>query len=248
MRDTSQRQARRGFLGTLGLAAVTGAGCSSLSGTQSSQSGIGGSESSGSAATPGKSETPAQTDDGTHHDENGHGHTHTGGGHQHVEDHTHDSDHAGNDSETEAADEAELAAFESNLRKWFVDIDSLAVVDSRVRLTYVTQSTRSHELAAGIETVVVSFIQAYTDEWSVRGLDAEVVERSGDVIGYWRTESRWVEPVVEGHETRTALLERTLNTHHGRLTRDHDHGETGTDHSRTESGHEHRNGTEHPDH
>jgi len=245
MPDTSQRPTRRGFLGTLGLAAVTSAGCSSLSGTQNSQSGVG---ASGSAATPGRSETPAKTGDGTHHDESGHGHTHTDGGHEHGEGHTQESDHADSDHGAEGTDETELAAFESNLRKWFVDIDSLAVVDSRVRLTYVTQSTRSHELAAGIETVVVSFIQAYTDDWGVEGLDAEVIEPSGDVMGYWRTESRWVEPVVEGHETRTALLERTLDTYHGRLTRDHDHGETGTDHSGNESSHEHHNGTEHPDH
>jgi len=243
MPDTSQRPTRRGFLGTLALAAVTTAGCSSLGGTQNSQPGVG---ASGSTASPGGSETPAQTDDEGHRDESGHGHTHTDGGNEHGEEHTQDSEHAGNDAESAA--ETELAAFESNLRKWFVDIDSLTVEDSRVRLTYVTKSTRSHELAAGIETVVVSFIQAYTDDWGVDGLDAEVIEPSGDVMGYWRTESRWVEPVVEGHETRTALLERTLDTYHGRLTREHDHGETGTDHSENESSHQRHNGTEHADH
>jgi len=246
MPDTSQRPTRRGFLGTLGLAAVTTAGCSSLSGTQSGQSGDTGT--GGSTAPPEASETPAQTDDKGHRDESRHEHgqTYTDDGDEHGEEYTRDSEHP--DHDAEGATETELAAFESNLRKWFVDIDSLAVEDSRVRLTYVTKSTRSHELAAGIETVVVSFIQAYTDDWGVDGLDAEVIEPSGDVMGYWRTESRWVEPVVEGHETRTALLERTLDTYHGRLTRDHDHGKTGTDHSGNESGHEHRNGTEHPDH
>ncbi|EMA19600.1 hypothetical protein [Haloarcula amylolytica] len=242
MTDASQRRSRRGFLGTLALAAATSAGCSSLGGTQNSQSDDIGA--SGSTATPETGETPARGDDGAHHDE-AHGHTHTDGGHDHGEGHSHDSEHAGGDDEAGGAADTELAAFESNLRKWFVDIDSLAVEDSRVRLTYVTKSTRGHELAAGIETVVVSFIQAYTDDWGVEGLDAEVIEPSGDVMGYWRTESRWVEPVVEGHETRTALLERTLDTYHGRLTRDHDHA--GTDHSGNESSHQH-NGTEHADH
>lgn len=221
MRDTSQRRSRRGFLGTLALAAVTSAGCSSLGGTQNGQPGDTGA--GGSAATSGASETPAQAGDG----------------------HSHDDEQAGSDDETDIPADTELAAFESNLRKWFVDIDSLAVEDSRIRLTYVTKSTRSHELAAGIETVVVSFIQAYTDDWGVDGLDAEVIEPSGDVMGYWRTESRWVEPVTEGHETRTALLERTLDTYHGRRTRDHDHA--GTDHSGNENTHQH-NGTEHADH
>ncbi|RKS80862.1 hypothetical protein BDK61_0121 [Haloarcula quadrata] len=238
MRDTSQRRSRRGFLGTLALAAVTSAGCSSLGGTQNGQPGDTGA--GGSAATSETSETPAQAGDGAHHDE-AHGHTHTDGGHDHSDGHSHD----GSDDEADIAADTELAAFESHLREWFVDIDSLAVEDSRIRLTYVTKSTRSHELAAGIETVVVSFIQAYTDDWGVEGLDAEVIEPSGDVMGYWRTESRWVEPVAEGHETRTALLERTLDTYHGRRTRDHDHAET--DHSGTESIHQH-NGTEHADH
>ncbi|EMA22551.1 hypothetical protein [Haloarcula argentinensis] len=241
MADTSQRQSRRGFLGTLALAAVTSAGCSSLGGTQNGQQGDTGA--GGSTVTPEASDTPAQADDGAHHNE-ANGHTHTDGGHDHGDGHSHD----GSDDEADIAADTELAAFESHLRKWFVDIDSLAVEDSRVRLTYVTKSTRGHELAAGIETVVVSFIQAYTDDWGVEGLDAEVIEPSGDVMGYWRTESRWVEPVVEGHETRTALLERTLDTYHGRLTRDHDHGEAETDHSGNESTHQHHNGTEHADH
>ncbi|GGK67152.1 hypothetical protein [Haloarcula sebkhae] len=240
MRDTSQRRSRRGFLGTLALAAVTSAGCSSLGGTQNGQQSNTGA--SGSTVTPEASDTPAQADDRAHHDE-ANGHTHTDGGHDHGDGHSHD----GSDDEADIEADTELAAFESNLRKWFVDIDSLAVEDSRIRLTYVTKSTRSHELAAGIETVVVSFIQAYTDDWGVDGLDAEVIEPSGDVMGYWRTESRWVEPVVEGHETRTALLERTLDTYHGRLTRDHDHGEAETDHSGNENTHQH-NGTEHADH
>ncbi|KAA9399171.1 hypothetical protein Har1130_13280 [Haloarcula sp. CBA1130] len=244
MPDTSQRRSRRGFLGTLALAAVASAGCSSLGGTQNSQSGDTGA--GGSTATPEASEMPA-ADDGAHHDES-HGHTHADGGHDHGEGHSHDSEHADSDDEADGATDTELAAFESNLRKWFVDIDSLAVEDSRIRLTYVTKSTRSHELAAGIETVVVSFIQAYTDDWEVDGLDAEVIEPSGEVMGYWRTESRWIEPVVEGHETRTALLERTLDTYHGRLTREHDHGERDTDHSENESSHQHHNGTEHADH
>jgi hypothetical protein len=228
MTDTSQRRSRRGFLGTLALAAVTSAGCSSLGGTQNSQSDDTGA--GGSTATPEASEMPAQGDDGAHHD--------------HGDGHSHGGEHAGSDDEADGAADTELAAFESNLRKWFVDIDSLAVKDSRVRLTYVTKSTRSHELAAGIETVVVSFIQAYTDDWGVEGLDAEVIEPSGDVMGYWRTESGWVEPVVDGHETRTTLLERTLDTYHGRRTRDHDHA--GTDHGGNESSHQH-NGTEHAD-
>jgi hypothetical protein len=190
---------------------------------------------------------PTEADDRAHHDE-AHGHTYADGGHDHGEGHSHGSEHTGSDDEADGASDTGLAAFESNLRKWFVDIDSLAVEDSRIRLTYVTKSTRGHELAAGIETVVVSFIQAYTDDWGVEGLDAEVIEPSGEVMGYWRTESRWVEPVVDGHETRTTLLERTLDTYHGRLTRDHDHGETGTDHSENESTHGHRNETEHPDH
>jgi len=246
MPDTSRRRSRRGFLGTLALAAVASAGCSSLGGTQNSQSGDTGSD--GSTATPEASEMPTEADGGAHHDE-AHGHTHADG-----EGHSHGSEHTGSDDDAGGAADTGLAAFESNLRKWFVDIDSLAVEDSRVRLTYVTKSTRGHELAAGIETVVVSFIQAYTDDWGVEGLDAEVIEPSGEVMGYWRTESRWVEPVVDGHETRTALLERTLDTYHGRLTRDHDHGETGTDHSGSESTHQHRNETEHhnetehPDH
>ncbi|WP_434531422.1 hypothetical protein ACODNH_11810 [Haloarcula sp. NS06] len=242
MRDTSQRRSRRGFLGTLALAAVTSAGCSSLGGTQNGQPGDTGA--GGSAATSGASETPAQAGDGAHHDE-ARGHTHTDGSHDHGDGHSHDDEQAGSDDETDIPADTELAAFESNLRKWFVDIDSLAVEDSRIRLTYVTKSTRSHELAAGIETVVVSFIQAYTDDWGVDGLDAEVIEPSGDVMGYWRTESRWVEPVAEGHETRTELLERTLDTYHGRRTRDHDHA--GTDHSGNENTHQH-NGTEHADH
>jgi hypothetical protein len=241
MPDASQRRSRRGFLGTLALAAVTSAGCSSLGGTQKSQSDDTGA--GGSTATPEASEMPAQGDDGAHHDE-AHGHTHTDGGHDHGDGHSHGGEHAGSDDEADGAADTELAAFESNLRKWFVDIDSLAVEDSRVRLTYVTKSTRSHELAAGIETVVVSFIQAYTDDWGVEGLDAEVIEPSGDVMGYWRTESGWVEPVVDGHETRTALLERTLDTYHGHRTRDHDHA--GTDHGGNESSHQH-NGTEHAD-
>ncbi|EMA29014.1 hypothetical protein [Haloarcula japonica] len=244
MSGTSQRRSRRGFLGTLALAAVTSAGCSSLSGTQNSQSGDTGA--GGSTATPEASDTPAEADDGAHHDE-ADGHTHADDGHDHGEGHSHDGEHAGSDDEAGGAADTELAAFESHLREWFVDIDSLTVEDSRVRLTYVTKSTRSHELAAGIETVVVSFIQAYTDDWEVEGLDAEVIEPSGDVMGYWRTESRWVEPVVEGHETRTALLERTLDTYHGRRTRDHDHGGAETDHSGNESTH-HHNGTEHTDH
>ncbi|MDT3436946.1 hypothetical protein [Haloarcula sp. 1CSR25-25] len=236
MPDASQRRTRRGFLGALGLAVVASAGCSGLGGTQNGHPG--GVGASGPTATPDAGEAPTQTDDGGHHDESGHTHTDGGG------EHTHGSEHA--NSDPEVAGETELAAFESHLREWFVDVDSLAVEDSRVRLTYVTKSTRSHELAAGIETVVVSFIQAYTDDWGVEGLDAEVIEPSGDVMGYWRTESRWVEPVVEGHETRTALLERTLDTYHGRLTRDHDHG--GADHSGNESSHRHDNGTEHADH
>ncbi|GCF13453.1 hypothetical protein Harman_13880 [Haloarcula mannanilytica] len=239
MTDTGQRRTRRGFLGTLGLAAVTSAGCSSLGGTGDSQSVR--VEASGSTATPDTSATPTQTDETKHHDD---AHDHADDEHEHGEDHTHHGGHADSHDETEAAAGTELAAFESNLRKWFVDIDSLAVEDGRVRLTYVTKSTRGHELAAGIETVVVSFIQAYAEDWGVEGLDATVIEPSGDVMGYWRTESRWVEPVVEGHETRTALLERTLDTYHGRLTRDHDHGESGTDHNGTESGHQHHNGTE----
>ncbi|RLM45161.1 hypothetical protein DVK00_12010 [Haloarcula sp. Atlit-47R] len=241
MRDTSQRRSRRGFLGTLALAAVTSAGCSSLGGTQNSQPGNTGA--GGSTAT--SEGTPTQADTGAHHDE-AHGHTHTDGGHDHGEGHSHGGEHAGSDDEAADSADTELAAFESNLRKWFVDIDSLAVEDGRIRLTYVTKSARGHELAAGIETVVVSFIQAYTDDWGVEGLDAEVIEPSGEVMGYWRTESRWVEPVTEGHETRTALLERTLDTYHGRLTRSHDHA--GTGHSENESTHQHHNGTEHADH
>ncbi|NLV07776.1 twin-arginine translocation signal domain-containing protein [Haloarcula rubripromontorii] len=233
MRDTSQRRSRRGFLGALAVAAVTTAGCSSLGGTQNSQPGDAGA--GGAAET--SEETPTQADSGAHHDD-AHGHTHADGSHNH------DGEHAGSDDEAASAADTELAAFESHLRKWFVDIDSLAVEDSRIRLTYVTKSTRGHELAAGIETVVVSFIQAYTDDWGVEGLDAEVIEPSGEVMGYWRTESRWVEPVTEGHETRTALLERTLDTYHGRLTRDHDHA--GADHS--ENGTHHDNETEHADH
>ncbi|WP_336337473.1 hypothetical protein [Haloarcula brevis] len=238
MPDASQRRTRRGFLGTLALAVATSAGCSGLGSTRNSQPGVG----SGSTATPDAPETPARTAGEPHHDESGH--THADG------EHTHD-DHGEGDADggdLDADPGTRLAAFESHLREWFVDVDSLAVEDDRVRLTYVTETTRSHELAAGIETVVVSFIQAYTDDWGVEGLDAEVIEPAGDVMGYWRTESRWVEPVVEGHETRTALLERTLDTYHGRLTRDHDHDSTGTGHGGTESGHQHRNGTEHADH
>jgi hypothetical protein len=236
MPDASQRRTRRGFLGTLALAVATSAGCSSLGGTRNSQpGGVGAGEPT---ATPDATETPARTTSEAHHDESGH--THADG--DHGEEHAHD-EHGDHDEDRahDADPGTELAAFESHLREWFVDVDSLAVEDGRVRLTYVTKTTRSHELAAGIETVVVSFIQAYTDDWGVEGLDAEVVEPSGDVMGYWRTESRWVEPVVEGHETRTALLERTLDTYHGRRTRDHDHGGN-------ESSHQHQNGTEHVGH
>ncbi|AUG46236.1 hypothetical protein BVU17_01400 [Haloarcula taiwanensis] len=240
MWDTSQRRSRRGFLGTLAVAAVTTAGCSSLGGTQNSQPG----DTGAGGATATAEGTSTQADTGAHHDET-HGHTHTNGSHDHGDGHSHDGEHAESDDEIDGATDTELAAFESHLREWFVDIDSLAVEDGRIRLTYVTKSTRGHELAAGIETVVVSFIQAYTDDWGVEGLDAEVIEPSGDVMGYWRTESRWVEPVAEGHKTRTALLERTLDTYHGRLTRDHDHA--GTDHGGNESGHQH-NGTEHAAH
>lgn len=240
MPDTSQRSTRRGFLGTLTLAAVSSAGCSGLGGTQNRQPGPGASESSGSTATVDRSETPTRTANEAHHDE-AHGHTHTDG-----EEHTQDIEHA--DHDTEATTGTGLAAFESTLRKWFVDIDSLAVEDGRVRLTYVTKSTRGHELAAGIETVVVSFIQTYSEDWDVAGLDATVIEPSGEEMGYWRTESRWVEPVVEGHETRTALLERTLDTYHGRLTRDHSHEESGPSQNRTESGHQHHNGTKRTHH
>jgi len=102
MPDASQRRSRRGFLGTLGLAAVTSAGCSSLGGTQNGQSDD--TEAGGSTATPEASEMPAQTDDGTRRDENGHGHTHTDDGHDHREEHSH-SEHTGHDAEGAAESE-----------------------------------------------------------------------------------------------------------------------------------------------
>ncbi|WP_241692699.1 hypothetical protein [Haloarcula salina] len=222
MRDVSQRSTRRGFLGTLALAAASSAGCSGFGASSGQSDPTGASGSSPETAAP--TRTPTEAD----HE---HGHDHSTEDSDHDEAHTHE-DHA------DAA--GPLGSFESSLRERFVDVESLSVEDGRVRLTYVTQSTRSHEIAAGIETVVVSFVQAYADDWRVDGLDAKLIEPSGTVMGYWRTETRWARPVVSGHETRTALLERTLDTYHGRLTRDHSHGDGGSENS--EGAHDHSDG------
>lgn len=218
MRDASQRSTRRGFLGTLALAVASSAGCSGFGSSAGQSNPAGATESSVATAAP--TRTLAHTDHEGHATEDG-------GPDEH---HTHE-DHA--------AAAGQLESFESRLRERFVDVESLRVEDGRVRLTYVTQSTRSHEIAAGIETVVVSFVQAYADDWRVDGLDAKLIEPSGAVMGYWRTETRWARPVAAGRETRTALLERTLDTYHGRLTRDHTHGDGESEHSHNETDTEH---------
>lgn len=239
MRDASQRSTRRGFLATLALAAASSAGCSGFGASPGQSDPAGGSGSS--AETAAATRTPAETG-------------HENGEHSH--DHGHDEDHTREDHADAAGP---LGSFESLLDERFVGVESLRVEDSRIRLTYVTRSTRSHEIAAGIETVVVSFVQAYADDWRVDGLDAKLIEPSGTVMGYWRTETRWARPVAAGQETRTALLERTLDTYHGRLTRDHTHGDADSDgsedthdqgdgtgeHSHTDDGHSHDNGDGH---
>ncbi|WP_424002271.1 hypothetical protein ACOZ4I_01370 [Haloarcula salina] len=240
MPDASQRSTRRGFLGALALAAASSAGCSGFGASSGQSDSAGVSSSSGETAAPTRTATETAHENGEH----GHGHVTEDPGHD--EEHTHD-DHA------EAT--GPLGSFESLLDERFVEIESLRVKDDRVRLTYVTQSTRSHEIAAGIETVVVSFVQAYADDWRVDGLDAKLVEPTGAVMGYWRTETRWARPVAAGQETRTALLERTLDTYHGRLTRDHTHrdgsedthdhsdGESDHSHTETDAGHSHDDGS-----
>lgn len=121
------------------------------------------------------------------------------------------------------------AAFEALLSDRFVPVESVDVTDGRVQLTYVARSDRGHEVAAGIETVVVSYLQVYRHGWDVHALDATALDsESGDnVMGRWRLESRWVEQTLHDDWTRTDLLERTLDSYHGEL-RQEDHE---TDHS-----------------
>lgn len=222
MTGLNQQTTRRGFLGTLTLASAMSAGCSGLGSLTSDQS-----ASTDSSGTNGSDVTPGETP------------TSTGAEHDHAsENHGDAHDHQ------ETASSGGMGVFETKLRERYVNVESLMVIDNRVRLHYVTTSTRGHEIAAGIETVVVSFMQACDTGWSVTGLDAELVEPSGEVMGYWRTEAKWIKPVIKGQQSLAPVMERTLDTYHGRLTRSHDHGDDG--HSSTDDEDEdHHNEADH---
>jgi len=133
-----------------------------------------------------------------------------------------------------------VAAFERMLVDLRVSVRSIEVVDGRVQLVYIGKSEYAHEIAAGIETVVVSFIRMRERGWDVEGVDVTILQGQDteSELGQWRLESRWVEHTLSGEWSRTELLERTLATYHGDLERgDHTHG--------GESEHTHDDGESH---
>lgn len=147
------------------------------------------------------------------------------------------------DSDTEPAYDFDqpATAFERLLSDRFVPVESVEVVDGRVQLTYVARSEHGHEVAAGIETVVVSFVQVYSHDWGVEALDARVMDadHSEQVMGRWRLEADWADETLHGDWTRTSLLEHTLDSYRGELEQDTDHHhEDDTSHSSADHHHE----------
>lgn len=131
--------------------------------------------------------------------------------------------------ETDQQHSDPLRAFETLLVDRFVAVRKVRVEDGRVRLIYVAGSERDHEVADGVETVVVSFIEVYREGWDVEAIDATLMDphNSKEEMGRWRLEARWVESMLDSDWSRTDLLRRTLNTYHGDLEQDPDHSHSG---------------------
>ncbi|WP_158854808.1 hypothetical protein [Halorhabdus sp. CUG00001] len=215
MNNSSHPPTRRGVLSTIGAAIVgTIAGCSSSSGQRAPTSADGGRTTEYASPTA----TTTVDRSGT-------------------------STVADAESDEYNYDEP-LSAFEQLLEKEFlVPVTSIDVVDDRVQLTYVARSEHGHEVAAGIEAIVVSFIRVYKHGWDVTAVDATMMDRHDPdtEMGRWRLEARWVENTLDGERTRTKLLERTLGSYHGDpLKQDDEHHHDG----KTTSGHHHDDETD----
>jgi len=104
-----------------------------------------------------------------------------------------------------------------------VEIRSLTVKDSSVFLTYVSTAQRSHELAAGIESITVQYAEVVGNGWAVDSLEATAVDPAERPRGYWRVETDWIERLFADDITRTELMERTLDTYRGEVPEDHEH-------------------------
>ncbi|WP_135666013.1 hypothetical protein [Halorhabdus rudnickae] len=146
--------------------------------------------------------------------------------------------------EHEYDDDRPLSAFQQKLEDRLVPVSSVDVVDKRVQVTYIARSERGHEVAAGIEAIVVSFIQVHRHRWDVEAVDATIMDEhdTDTEMGRWRLEARWVENTLDGEWSRTKLLDRTLSTYHGEpLKQDDDHhgGETDEHHHDEITDHQH---------